>query len=174
MVRGRGEGTVGHEEAVATAWRLHSSLAEWTGRIDAKASFALTIESALLAGVGAASSTGRVFGGLSEWWARAELWVGVVLLALSALAAVLAVLPREGPAHGVPPGPDDYLFYGDLHQWTPQNLAERLGLADPLTALTGQIVTMSAIIWAKHRLVRQSLLLAVAGAGLLGLAVVTG
>ncbi|WP_141726002.1 Pycsar system effector family protein [Actinacidiphila rubida] len=161
---------------MATAWRLHASLAEWTGRIDAKASFALTIESALLAGVGATSSTGRGFGGLSGWWAHAELWAGVTLLTLSAIAAVLAVLPRVGPARAPRPGPgpDDYLFYGDLHRWTPQELAERLGQADPLTALTGQIVTMSAIMWAKHRRVRQSLLLAVAGAGLLGLAVATG
>ncbi|MBY8881364.1 Pycsar system effector family protein [Actinacidiphila acidipaludis] len=162
------------EEAVATAWRLHTSLAEWTGRIDAKASFALTIESALLAGVGAASSTGNGFGGLSGWWPRAELWCGVALLSLAALAAVLAVLPREGPPGGQRPGPDDFLFYGDLRRWTPQDLAERLGQADPLTALSAQIVTTSAIMWAKHRRVRQSLLLAVAGTGLLGLAVVTG
>ena len=45
---------VSREEATKTAWQVHSVLAEWTRTVDAKASFALAMESAALAGVAAA------------------------------------------------------------------------------------------------------------------------
>ncbi|MDF9814797.1 Pycsar system effector family protein [Streptomyces sp. SPB162] len=163
-----------HDDAVATAWRLHASLADWTGRIDAKASFALTIESALLAGVGASAGTSHGFGGISAAWAQGALWVGAGMLVLAAFAAVAVVLPRTGTRQNGTPGLDDYLFYGHLRLWAPQDLAERLTTADPLPALTGQLVAMSDIAWVKHCRVRQSLILAVTGLVLLTLAVVAG
>jgi hypothetical protein len=85
-----------HDDAVATAWRLHASLADWTGRIDAKASFALTIESAVLAGVGASAGTDHGLGGISGWWAQGAIGAGAALLVLAAFAAVSVVLPRQG------------------------------------------------------------------------------
>ncbi|MFF7360217.1 Pycsar system effector family protein [Streptomyces sp. NPDC008125] len=163
-----------HDDAVATAWRLHASLADWIGRIDAKASFALTIESAVLAGVGALAGTHHGVGDLSGWWARAALWIGVAALALAALAAVSAVVPRAGTRRMEPPGPDDYLFYGHIRRWTPHDLAEHLSRADPLSALTNQLVIMSDIAWVKHRRVQHSLALAVSGVVFLALAVITG
>jgi Family of unknown function (DUF5706) len=163
-----------HDDAVATAWRLHASLADWTGRIDAKASFALTIESVVLAGVGASAGTAHGFGGISGWWAHSALWIGAGVLVFAAFAAVTVVLPREGARQAGPPGLDDYLFYGHLRLWVPQDLAERLAHADPLPALATQLVAMSDIAWVKHRRVRQSLILAMAGVALLALAVATG
>jgi hypothetical protein len=42
--------TVGSSPAAETAWRIHGGLLDWTGKIDSKASFVLTVEAAALAG----------------------------------------------------------------------------------------------------------------------------
>ncbi|MFJ4671630.1 hypothetical protein [Kitasatospora purpeofusca] len=54
-----------NEEAVKTAWQIHASSTEVTGRVDAKASFALTIESAALGAIVALSGAGVRLGRLS-------------------------------------------------------------------------------------------------------------
>src|SRR3712207_62647 len=41
-------GNVSQQDPVDTAWRIHGAIADWTGKVDTKASFVLTIESALL------------------------------------------------------------------------------------------------------------------------------
>lgn len=67
-------------ESHETAWRIHAAIGEWTARVDAKASFALTLESAALAGIVALSDDGHLFGDLHGWGARAPVWTGAVLI----------------------------------------------------------------------------------------------
>jgi hypothetical protein len=53
--------------AVETAWRIHTELGNWTAKVDAKASFALTLESAATAGVIALSTNDHVLANLHGW-----------------------------------------------------------------------------------------------------------
>ncbi|MFI2368485.1 Pycsar system effector family protein [Streptomyces sp. NPDC018833] len=159
-------------EAVKTAWQIHSSLHESTRTVDAKASFALAMESAALAGIAALSGSGRALDRVTGP-AAAALWAGVALIGLSAVLAVLAVIPRHGGEGRSPaPGEDEFLFYGHLRHWSPDDLAQQLVRIDPLPTLSRQLIVMSAITWTKHRRVQQSLLLAVVGSAMVAAVVV--
>jgi hypothetical protein len=159
------------EEALKVAWQLHSALADSTRGVDSKASFALTLESAALGGIAVLSSSPRLLGRVSGGFPTAFLWLGVALLGVAATLAVLVVIPRHARQGRSPdPGPDEFIFYGHLRHWAPDELAARLIARDALPALTHQLVTMSAILWTKQRRVRESLTLAVAGAVLVTVA----
>lgn len=158
-------------EAAKIAWQIHASLHESTRTVDAKASFALAMESAALAGIAALSGSGRSLDRVTGV-AEVILWLGVALIGLSAVLAVLVVVPRHnGQGRSPNPGEDEFLFYGHLRHWTPDDLAQRLARADPLPTLSRQLVVMSAIAWTKHRRVQQSLLLAVIGSLLVAVVV---
>lgn len=166
---------VSREEATKTAWQVHSVLAEWTRTVDAKASFALAMESAALAGVAALSGTGHRLGSVSGALPKAVLWTGLTLLGLSAVLAVLAVFPRHNREGRLPPAHlDDFIFYGHIRHWSPDELADLLGRHAPLPALARQLVDMSRIVWIKQRLVQQSLLTAVGGCVLIFIAALVG
>ncbi|MCC3653384.1 DUF5706 domain-containing protein [Streptomyces sp. S07_1.15] len=106
---------------------------------------------------------------------RRRLWTGLTLLALTAVLAVLAVPPRCNPAGRVRSyHVDDFIFYGHLRHWSPEELADRLGRHTPLPALLRRLVDMNRIVWIKQRLVRQSLLTAVGGCVLIAVAGLTG
>ncbi|WP_166022165.1 Pycsar system effector family protein [Streptomyces chilikensis] len=152
------------EKAVGTAWRLHATLAEWTRTIDAKASFALAMESAALAGLVTLRGDGRVLGDVSGAVPVALLWAGALLLGLSAVLAVAAVVPRQDRGEAVTARPGDIVYYGHLRHWEPEELVVQLTQQDPLPTLSRQLVRMSRILWKKQRLVRLSLAAAVAGA----------
>jgi hypothetical protein len=165
---------VTREEATKNAWHVHSVLAEWTRTVDAKASFALAMESAALAGVAALSGSGRRLSRVSGTFPQTLLWTGLVLLGLSAVLAVLAVLPRHGRDGGVRSWhPDDFIFYGHIRHWAPEELADQLCRHDALPALSRQLVSMSRILWVKQRLVRLSLSVAVGGCLLIAATVLT-
>ena len=173
-----GDASVSQEEsrarAVKTAWQIHASLHESTRTVDAKASFALAMESAVLAGIAALSGSGRALGRVSGF-AELVLWAGVVLIGISAILAVLVVVPRHNGEGRTPrPGEDEFLFYGHLRHWAPDDLAQRLGDTDALPTLSRQLVVMSAIAWTKHKRVQQSLALAVVGSLLVAAVIAFG
>ncbi|CAL9446128.1 hypothetical protein SUDANB58_02353 [Streptomyces sp. enrichment culture] len=166
---------VPREEAAKNAWHLQGTLAELTRTADAKAAFALAIESAALAAMAAMTDAGRGLAGVSAGLPRTILGAGLVLLGLSAVLAVLAVLPRHAREGGTrSPLPDDFVFYGHIRHLTPGELADGLSRHDPLPALARQLVAMSRILWVKQRLVRQSLFAAVGAGALIVVAVLTG
>ncbi|MCC4316604.1 Pycsar system effector family protein [Streptomyces malaysiensis] len=166
---------VTREEATKTAWQVHSVLAEWTRTVDAKASVALAMESAALAGVAALSGSGHRLGSVSGALPKTALPTGMALLALSAVLAILAVLPRHNRAGRMRSDHvDDFIFYGHLRHWSPDELADRLGRHASLPALTRQLVDLSRIVWIKQGLVRQSPLTAVGGCALIAVAGLTG
>ncbi|MET8574265.1 Pycsar system effector family protein [Streptomyces sp. NPDC005012] len=162
------------EKAVGTAWRLHATLAEWTRTIDAKASFALALESAALAGVATLRGDGRVLGDISGAGPMVLLWAGAVVLGLSAVLAVAAVVPRQDTTEASAARPGEIVYYGHLRHWEPEALVDQLVQQDPLPALSRQLVRMSTILWRKQRLVRLSLAAAVTGALVITTAALTG
>jgi len=155
-------GSMAETDPVETAWRIHTALTDWTGKVDAKAVFALTLESAALGTLIAVSGSGHRLGELDGTLSKILFWLGAALLALAALASVSVVSPRlrSGPRAD---GENHFVYFGDLRHWDPKLLAERLGQVSPLESLTSQLVTMSHIAWVKHQRVRQSLMLAVVG-----------
>lgn len=161
------------ERAIETAWHIHDYLNDLTSKIDAKASFALALESGALGGVAALSGSGHRLGHLTGWPAQILFWCGVAALGLGALAAVLVVVPRGGDGRDRA-APRGWIYYGDLRHWTPEELAARLGNSDALPALSRQLVALSRIAWIKDRGVRHSLSLACLGGALIALAGVLG
>ncbi|SHX10874.1 Uncharacterised protein [Mycobacteroides abscessus subsp. abscessus] len=153
-------------DPIDTAWKIHSALADWTGKVDTKASFALTIESALLAGVVTLSSNDRALHGLSGWpsfW----YWLGVALLVSAVVCAVLVVRPRLRKGSLSPESRENFIYFGHLQYLTPEEIATHLSETPLLPVLAKQLSEMSKIAWTKHRMVQLSMSIAPAGVVLL-------
>lgn len=155
-------------DPIDTAWKIHAALIDWTGKVDTKASFALTIESALLVGVITLSGEGRVFHHLSGW---AVVWyvLGVLLLIAGVLCAAGVVRPRLRAANLEAEAPDNFIYFGHLRHLTPEAVQHRLEGTPLLPVLSKQLVEMSKIAWTKHRLVQLSMSLAPFGVVALGI-----
>ncbi|MEU1512943.1 Pycsar system effector family protein [Streptomyces sp. NPDC005811] len=132
--------------------------------MDAKASFALTLESAALAGIVALSDEGRLFGSLYGWGARALLWTGSVLILAGAVLAILVVTPRLRSRSALEhEAPQSFIYFGHLQFWKPEDLETALQRQDMLPMLSRQLINTSKIAWRKHRFVQVSFLLAAIG-----------
>ncbi|MGP6175366.1 Pycsar system effector family protein [Corynebacterium sp. A21] len=155
-------------DPVDTAWKIHAVLVDWTGKVDTKASFALTIESALLAGVVTLSSEGRVFHHLHGW---AVVWyvLGILLLVAGVLCAAWVVRPRLRAGNLEAEAADNFVYFGHLRHLTPEIVQERLQGTALISVLSKQLVEMSKITWKKHRLVQWSMSLAPIGVVALGI-----
>ncbi len=160
---------------IEDAWKIHAALVEWTGKVDAKASFALTLESAVLAAVVAFSSPGRPLGALSGSGTVCAYRAGVVALVLAAVCAVVAVIPRVRFWATLSEWEANVIFFGHVRHWRDSAaLAAALEQRDMLDVLARQHIAMSKIAWSKHVWVQGSLVLAVVGSALVGAAGVFG
>lgn len=156
-------------DPIDTAWRIHTAIVDWTGKVDSKASFALAIESAVLAGIVSMTDGNRRLANL-EGLASVLFWSGVAFLIAALLCAIYVVRPRlrskkvqsESGAH--------FIFFGHLKHWNAHDLEEALMERDLLPMLAHQLVNMSEIAWAKHRMLQLSLTGAVLASGLIGVA----
>lgn len=157
-------------DAIESAWRVHAAIVDWTGKVDSKASFALAIESALLAGVVALAGDGRRLSDLSGACEKGFFWVGVACLIAAVMAAVFVVRPRLRQTSLKAEAPDNFIFFGHLRHWDAADLATELPKRDMLPVLTRQLVRMSEIAWEKHIAMQWSVLLAFIGSVLVGIA----
>ncbi|MCX5215634.1 DUF5706 domain-containing protein [Kitasatospora sp. NBC_00240] len=156
--------------AVETAWKIHAALADWTGKVDAKASFALTVESAVLVAIGAIFNAGDRLRHLTGFWTNGFFWTGVAFIAVAALYAIAVVSPNIRRRAMPTEGSENFVFFGHLKQWKADDLVEALKTKDPLPVLSRQLIVMSEIAWTKHARVRISFILAVVGSALVALA----
>lgn len=157
--------------AVTTAWRIHASLAEWTGRADTKASTALSVELAVLAGGMALISSGRGAGPDGTVLSAVLMASGMVLVLLGVFLAVAALLPRSWKKPGDPAEAENFVYFGTLRRMPSEQVVTMLRDTDVLEVLSGQLVTMSHITWRKLVLVKYSLMVACSGLGLISVAV---
>ncbi|MGW2426163.1 Pycsar system effector family protein [Streptomyces sp. NPDC001709] len=154
------------QEATETAWRIHGALGEWTARVDAKASFALTLESAATAGIVALSADGHMFSHLHGWGVRAPLWAGTILILIGGIFASLVVVPRLRPAKTLAAeAPNHFIYFGHLRHRETTELTTALLQTDVLPVLSQQLIKMSDIAWRKHRHVQWSFICFGLGAG---------
>jgi hypothetical protein len=156
-------------DSTDTAWKIHSALADWTGKVDTKASFALAIESALLVGVVTLSGSDRVFSAPNGW---GLVWYvfGIVFLIAAVASAAWVVRPRLRSSNLEAESHSNFIYFGHLMKVTPDVVEDHLQNTPILPVLAKQLVEMSKIAWKKHRMVQISMTLAPIGVALLGIA----
>ncbi|MFI6444592.1 Pycsar system effector family protein [Kitasatospora sp. NPDC050543] len=154
--------TVSTTAGLDAAWRIHGSLADWVGRVDVKASFALSLATAALVAITSVAQTVQISGAHSQRRQTAtlvDLWVSAVLVAAALVFAIAAVAPRIGSRGEPDEWRHNVIYFGHLRYWSADELAAALAEQDLLPALSGQLVALSRIAWAKHVRVRTSLVL---------------
>lgn len=156
------------KESLDTAWRIHGALVDWTGKVDAKASFAFALESAGLGVIVTLSGKDRLFGALEGPWQNISYIVAAAALVLGAGCAMWVVIPRLRATKVGKEWQDNFIYFGHLKYWKPEDLPAKIKATDLLPVITNQMVRMSKIAWMKHVLVVISLILAsIAGLSLL-------
>jgi hypothetical protein len=161
--------TTDDSAAIESAWKIHGALVDWTGKVDQKASFALAVESAVVAAVITLSRDDQLLAhlsGLGLWFYR----VGVVLLAVAIAFAMNAVIPHLRRIKLRREWENNFIFFGHVRHWSEADLTKALREKDVLPMLSQQLVKMSDIAWKKHRHLQRSLLSAGIGTILLVLA----
>lgn len=151
------------EKAIETAWRIHGALSDWTGKVDAKASFAFTLESAGVATAIALADENRVFDVLEGPVQSILYFGGLILLSIAAACSVWVVIPRLRYSKVKEEWPGNFIYFGHLKYWDYEMLPGAIKKKDLLPVLTHQMVEMSKICWRKHVAVVISMFLAVAG-----------
>jgi hypothetical protein len=158
-------------DSLHAAWHIYDAVADWTGKVDAKASYALTTESAVLAGAVALSQPG---GRLSTPQVNPLTWVygtGIALLAAAVLASVSVIMPRLTRGRRLRrEWPSNYVYFGHLRYWRPQDLEQAMRQENILPVLARAVVAMSELTWRKHRCMQASLFLSALGSALIVLA----
>ncbi|WP_327070921.1 DUF5706 domain-containing protein [Kitasatospora sp. NBC_01250] len=166
-------GTAGGLDA---AWRIHGSLCDWIGRVDVKASFALSLETAALVAITTLLQTAQSSGTYSQrrqTTTVVDLWFSAVLIAAGLVFAIAAVAPRIGSRSDTDDWRHNAIYFGHLRRWNADELANELADQDLLPALSRQLVTLSRIAWAKHVRVRASLVLGGIGVTLAAMPAIT-
>lgn len=156
----------GHDP-LDTAWRIHQAQADWTAKVDAKATFAFAIESAAIATVVALTPNGRLFSDLDAWWLFAGYVLGLLLLMIAAGLSALVVIPRLRSRPSLKEAASNFIYFGHVRHWTSTHLEAALRAQDPLPQLSRQIVNMAEIAWTKHVRVQWSFRFAIVGGSML-------
>ncbi|WP_454810540.1 Pycsar system effector family protein [Paenarthrobacter nitroguajacolicus] len=151
------------KDAIDNAWKIHAAQVDWTGKVDAKASFAFALESAAIVSTVALSASGRIFGDLSDPTAGWFYGIGLALILVGATFAVAVVIPRLKSDLVKSKSPENYIFFGHAQHWEPDDLATALKDDDILPVISRQIVVMADIAWQKHRWVQLSMFTGCAG-----------
>lgn len=161
------------KDVIDNAWKIHAAQADWTGKVDAKASFAFGLESAAIVSVVALSAKGRIFGDLSDHAAAWLYGIGLALILIGAAFAVTVVVPRLKSDMVKSTAADNFIYFGHAQHWEPDDLAVALKERELLPVISRQIVVMAEIAWQKHRWVQLSMFTGCAGGVCIVLAALT-
>lgn len=154
---------VDDSQAIDTAWRVHQAQMDWTGKVDAKATFAFAIESAAIATIVGLTSNDRLYSDLDEWWLVGLYAIGLTCLLLAAGCAALVVIPRLRSKEVAKEARRNFIYFGHARLWEPDDLARALRHEALLPQLARQITAMADIAWTKHQRVQWSFRLAIVG-----------
>lgn len=159
-----------HQNAIDNAWKIHGAVSDWTKSVDSKASFVLTIEVAILAGVISLMGGSRRLAHVQEFWWNVLLYMGIGALVVALVCVVWVVRPRTRKDKVEQEAPSNFIYFGHLNFLVPEDLERALKQEDVLPVLSRQLVTMGRIAWDKHNLLRWSLTAAMVGTALVGAA----
>ncbi|GGV40719.1 MULTISPECIES: Pycsar system effector family protein [Paenarthrobacter] len=151
------------KEALETTWKIHAALVDWTGKVDAKAAFAVALESAGITTIVALSAEGRLFGALQGCLQQVTYYLAIVALVVAAGCAMWVVMPRLRMRHVGKEWPENFIYFGHLRYWDAGPLQDKIKQTDLLPVLTKQLIGMSRIAWTKHLLVKLSMICASIG-----------
>ncbi len=147
---------------VDTAWEIQKALLDWNGRVDIRATFTLTIDTALIGAVIALSTDGGLFAGLGGA-SRVFNFVGVAFVFASALCAVAVVTPvlrRRSVLQSEARNHNKFIYYGHLRQLSDTEIHRYLELDGPaiLGALSHELKYTGDNAWRKNRFTQLALL----------------
>lgn len=161
----------GDAAAIETGWRIHGALCDWTGKVDSKATFLSAIDVAVLAGIVALRGDGHQLADLRGAWQNAAFAAGSSFLVLATFLVLMVVTPQLGKSKLFQSeAEENFIFFGHLKHWDPEQLAAALKDRNPMPTLSRQLVVMSKIAWRKHRLLQASVWFTVLGSLLVGAA----
>ena len=110
-------------DPIDTAWKLHSAQMEWTGKVDAKAGFILTLDAAAITTSIALSSEGMVFHGVSTGPFQLLYDLSILLFVTAAVLAAWAVAPALRLGNLKEEAKSNFIYFGHARFWDPDNLA---------------------------------------------------
>ncbi len=142
-------------------WQIHAAQVDWTGKVDAKATFALTLQAGLLAAAVVLlpdMKTGLEYGLMAA--AGAFIFVGAVF-------AAMVVTPQLRSKSVSAEARSNYIYFGHARGWHARKLVKHLRKHDISEQIARQIIVMADIAWKKHRRVAVSVWLSVLGGALL-------
>lgn len=154
-------------KALDNAWQLHAAQMEWTGKVDTKAGFILTLDTAAIATGVALSADGLVFHGIRESWIQVLYGFALSSLIVAAALAAWAVAPALRSGKLKEEATVDFIYFGHSRHWQADDLAAVLRDGDALPVVTRQVVRMAGIAWDKHRRVWWSTWLTLVGVALM-------
>ena len=150
-------------DALDNAWRIHDAQADWTGKVDAKASFVFAIQSAALTAVLGLTGLDKIYNDLDAWWKVALYTLGLALLAAGGVLAGIVVAPRLRSKVASSEAHENFVYFGHAREWKPKELADQIRDGDIIDQLARQIIVMAKIGWVKHRLVQVSFWIGLGG-----------
>lgn len=159
-----------HQNAIDNAWKIHAAISDWTKGVDSKASFVLTIEAAILAGVISMMGGSRQLAHLHGAWENLLLYVGIGAVVVALVLVAWVVRPRTRNHKVEQEAPYNFLYFGHLNFRLPEDVERALEHEDLLPVLSRQLVMMGRIAWDKHNLLKWSLTAAMLGTALVGAA----
>lgn len=160
----------GNPDPLEDGWRIHNAIVAWTANVDSKASFALAIESGIMAAIIGLAGEGRRLHGIRGSWEIAFLYGGVTTLGLALLLVAWVVRPRLRTSAVDREWQDNFVYFGHLRKWDPSSLERAIESRPLLPVLSRQIVAMSVVAWRKHKALQWSMMLAVVGVTLVVIA----
>jgi len=162
-----GKHVAGHEPALEFAWRIFNAQQAWIEGVDRKATALLFIESAVIGILVATHAQLLVQVGA---WRFTTAFAGVVVWFASGLLTLLSTIPMLGRSGALRKESKNYfMYFGHVRHWRTIDLEKRLRdltADDALKQLAFEIITVSNLVWRKHRLLQAAMLTGIVGGAL--------
>lgn len=166
-----------HDDPVGNAWQIHAALTTWTANVDNKSSFALGLETGLLAGAVALRGSDNFLQTFNNDGSRLLWAIAVVLLGFAVMLTSLVVAPRLNSRKLGKDLTRDYIYFGHLSTKyagpaKTDDLVAALKAEPVLDVIARQLQIMGKIAWQKHRRLQIAMIAGTVGALCLGISLV--